>query len=389
MSDQNVLMRKSPHGDKRYNKRYDKSKNYNKKHRMSKRKRIAIICIVIVCAILAAGAVFVGSLILNSRTYNANTMFQKKENAAVASAMVQPETEEPEQANDPNLIVFGGEQYRYNEDIINVLFMGVDYTQNMGEHGEVLNGGQADTLVLLSINTKTNKITMLNIPRDAMTKIDIYDLNKQFTGTKVAQIALSHAYGDGAELSDALSVKAVSNLFYGLPIYRYIRLNIAGVPDAVDLMGGIDVTLAQEDTIDGKKYKAGEQVHLNGASAKRYVQQRDSDVMDSNLGRMTRQTSFLKSFFEAMKGKMKENPLFPVTLYQQIGQYAFSDMSLTEMAYVARMALESGLKDENIFTVPGNMQQGEVFAEYIVEEEALYQMILDTFYLKEPAQTQE
>ena len=100
---------------------------------------------------------------------------------------------------------------------------------------------------------------------------------------------------------------------------------------------------------------------------------------------MERQISYLKGFFNAVKQNTKNNVLFPVTLYQEIGNYASTDMSLSEIAYVARAALDSGLADENIMTVPGKMQQGEVYAEYMVDDEALYQMILDTFYLKQPS----
>lgn len=386
MSKQDVLVRKSTHNDKRYNKRYNKNKDYHHRHRKSKKKRVILICVLCIAGILLALLGYAASILLNSDKYDPRTMFRPKETDAAAST--------PPDAADANeggpdigddAVLYNGEVYQYNQDMVNVVFMGIDYEKHEGAEGETLGGGQADTLLLIAINTNNNKMTLFNIPRDTMTEIKLYDLNRNYTGDAVAQIALSHAYGDGAELSNRLTVDAVSNLFYGLPVYRYITLDVAGIPVATDAVGGVTVTVPETVEIAGETVEKGKQVTLGGKQAESYVKQRDKSELTSNLSRMERQISYLKGFFNAVKQNTKNNVLFPVTLYQEIGNYASTDMSLSEIAYVARAALDSGLADENIMTVPEKMQQGEVYAEYMADDEALYQMILDTFYLKQPS----
>ena len=39
--------------------------------------------------------------------------------------------------------------------------------------------------------------------------------------------------------------------------------------------------------------------------------------------------------------------------------------------------------EESFWTIPGEVKGGVEYAEYHVDDEALYQMILDTFYVKE------
>lgn len=385
MSKQDILMRQSPHNDRRYNKRYNKNKNYNKKHKRSKKKRIILICVLCILGIFGGIVGYAASILLNSDKYDPDTMFRPKENdAAVTADSGEVNGGGPDLADDA--ILYNGDVYHYNNDMVNVVFMGVDYERHEGANGENISGGQADTLILIAINTNNNKMTLINIPRDTMTEIQLYDLDRNATGTENAQIALSHAYGDGGELSNQLTVDAVSNLFYGIPIYRYIALDVAGIPAATDAVGGVTVVAPNQVKLGKRTLEAGEQATLSGNDAQDYVQQRDEAELTSNLSRMDRQTSYLKGFFNAVKEKTKENLLFPVTLYQEIGSYASSDMSLSEIAYVARAALDSGLRDENIVTIPGEMQQGEIYAEYIADDEALYQFILDTFYIKQPSE---
>ena len=385
MSEQDILIRKSPRKDKRYSKRYNKNKDYHRKHRMSRKKRVILICVICIVGILLAGVAYAASILLNSDKYDPDTMFRPKAQSAVptAAGAVPEESAGPEIGE--NAVQYNGEIYKYNNDMVNVLFMGIDYEKHQGADGEVIAGGQADTLILIAINTNNHKMTLFNIPRDTMTEIKLYDLNQAYTGTKTAQIALSHAYGDGKEMSNELTADAVSNLFYGLPLYRYIALDVAGIPAATDAVGGVTVTAPDDFKLGKKSVEKGEKLALDGDQAKIYVQSRDEEELTSNLSRMDRQTSYMKGFFDAVKTNTKENLLFPVTLYQQIGEYASTDMNLSEIAYVARAALDSGLKDENIFTVPGNMRQGDNIAEYIVNDDELYRMILDTFYLKQPS----
>ena len=85
MSKQDVLVRKSTHNDKRYNKRYNKNKDYHHRHRKSKKKRVILICVLCIAGILLALLGYAASILLNSDKYDPRTMFRPKETDAAAS----------------------------------------------------------------------------------------------------------------------------------------------------------------------------------------------------------------------------------------------------------------------------------------------------------------
>ena len=47
---------------------------------------------------------------------------------------------------------------------------------------------------------------------------------------------------------------------------------------------------------------------------------------------------------------------------------------------LAEMSVDYSFHESNMYFVPGETTQGEVFEEYNVDDAALYEMILDIFY---------
>ena len=128
-------------------------------------------------------------------------------------------------------IRYKGIHYRYNSDILTILFLGIDKMEKVQpvENGEY--GGQSDALFLLVLDPHEKKISVIGIPRDTMAELEVYEEDGRYIGTATGQVALQHAYGDGTGLSCERSVKAVSKLFYGLPIHGYCSINMGAVPD--------------------------------------------------------------------------------------------------------------------------------------------------------------
>ena len=92
-------------------------------------------------------------------------------------------------------VVIDGNTYVYNSNMRNILFMGVDKKEEMTSNEYAGNGGQADCIMLLCLNTEDMTGTLLNISRDSMTDIDIYDISGDFVTTEKQQLALQYAYG--------------------------------------------------------------------------------------------------------------------------------------------------------------------------------------------------
>ena len=133
--------------------------------------------------------------------------------------------------------------YDYNEDIITFLVMGIDKMDEEVKqvYGEIA-GGQADAIFLLVFNPHDKTTKVIGINRNTMTDIEIYDEYGNYMTTYKAQIAVQHGFGDGVEGSCELEKRAVSNLFYQLPIHGYAAINMSAIETINDAVGGVEVT---------------------------------------------------------------------------------------------------------------------------------------------------
>ena len=107
-------------------------------------------------------------------------------------------------------VTYQGEKYVYNEELVSILFLGVD-KEAFEEGGTVGDGkaGQADALFLLVLDTKTGKSRLIAISRDTMTDVNVYSDLGNFIGTEKLQLCLAYTYGDGKEKSCESRFQAV------------------------------------------------------------------------------------------------------------------------------------------------------------------------------------
>ena len=153
----------------------------------------------------------------------------------------------------------------YNEDLVSILFLGVD-KEAFEEGGTVGDGkaGQADALFLLVLDTKTGKSRLIAISRDTMTDVNVYSDLGNFIGTEKLQLCLAYTYGDGKEKSCENTVRAVSRLFYGMPVAAYAALDLDAIAVLTDAVGGVEVTVTKDLTIQDPSLKEEERKVLTG-----------------------------------------------------------------------------------------------------------------------------
>lgn len=279
--------------------------------------------------------------------------------------------EDAEVYEDPSYITYKGKRYEYNHHLKNILFMGVDKPEQLQE-SEVGQGGQTDTLILMSLNRENKMITLLQIPRDTMTDIDIYDIDGEFLSTERGQISLQYAYGDGKKKSCRLTMDAVSDLLYEIPVDSYMAMSVDGIAEITTLMGGVTLTVPKDYTHIDPAFKAGETIALAGEQAEKYVRYRDVEVAGSNAERMERQEQFMEALARQIQGK---DTAWYKQLLEESQEYLTMDLSLEE---VDRM--RSYQMAEQIEKVPGEMQSGEEHDEFIVDNEKLQDLIIKLFY---------
>lgn len=279
--------------------------------------------------------------------------------------------EDAEVYEDPSYITYKGKKYEYNHHLKNILFMGVDKPEQM-EETQAGQGGQADTLILMSMNRENETTTLLQIPRDAMTDIDIYDINGTYLSTERGQISLQYAYGDGKNKSCRMMMETVSDLLYEIPVDSYLAMSVDGIAEVTTLMGGVTLTVPKDYTHIDPAFKAGETIALAGEQAEKYVRYRDVEVAGSNIERMERQEQFMEALARQIQGKDTEGYQ---QLLQETQEYLTIDLSLDE---VDRM--KSYQMAEQIEKVPGETQSGGEHDEFIVDNEKLQDLIIKLFY---------
>ena len=96
---------------------------------------------------------------------------------------------------DP-VIYFAGKGYSRKKKIESVLFLGIDSYGEAVEREGNSNNDQADVLMLVVIDHENKSYNVLQINRDTITAIPMIGTTGDRLGTTLAQIALSHTYGD-------------------------------------------------------------------------------------------------------------------------------------------------------------------------------------------------
>ncbi|MCI8287960.1 MAG: LCP family protein [Lachnospiraceae bacterium] len=353
---------------------------------IKKRKENQIWHIIVKIMLGMVVLVFLGAVaFLALQISGKNRLYSNADNTEMLAALSGMATEmggEQEEGGDWQYgdIRHKGIHYRYNEDILTFLFLGIDRMSEVKEVESTSDGGQSDAIFLLVLNPHNKEMTVIGIPRDTMTEVEMYDVNGAYWGTEKAQLAIQHGYGDGAQLSCERSVKAVSKLFYNLPINGYCAINMGAIPLINDVVGGIE--LQAVETMDFKDFqiKEGERILLKGMDAYYYLHNRDTTSFNSAGRRLERQKQYLTAYAGAAMEKLKEDITFPVSLYNTLSKYMVTDITVDEISYLAMQAAGYGFPGENFRSLKGATVQGEVYEEFYPDEEVLYELILEVFY---------
>ena len=289
--------------------------------------------------------------------------------------------EEPLELEEGQILV-EGEVWEYNRDILTFLCLGVDARSGIGKEKTPGKAGQADAILMIVVNPGKEDIRVIAINRDTMTDIEIYDTAGMYLEEETAQITLQYAYGDGREKSCELMERAVSELFYGIPIHGYGALDMQSVAALNDAVGGVEVTVLEDMTKFKRDWTKGKEVHLSGEDALLYIQRRDTAYLGTNLGRVERQKQYLTAYADKLKKKIKEDITFPVTLLGQIQKHMVTSLSVQEITFLADTLPRYDFSMDNIISIPGESRMGEKHEEFYIDDAALKQIVIEVFYDK-------
>lgn len=192
-----------------------------------------------------------------------------------------------------------------NKEPFSVLLLGID----TGDDGRV-EQGRSDTTIVATVNPRDKQTTLVSLVRD--TYVDIPGQGKQDK--------LNHAYAFGGA---SLAMDTVEN-YLNIPINHYVSINMAGLKELVNAVGGIEVNNNLTFSQDGYDFTIGK-ISLDGEQALSYSRMRYEDP-NGDYGRQERQRKVIEGIVQ------KVLSLNSVSNYQEI-LTAVSDNMKTDLSF--------------------------------------------------------
>ena len=298
--------------------------------------------------------------------------------------------EKPEVRGDAHLrqeleeaptIQVDGETYRLRRHLTTILLMGIDRASNAEVGNSYRNGGQADFLRLLIIDPNEKLIRQIPIDRDTMTPITILGVLGNRTGTRTERISLSHGFGKGQEDSCLLTAEAVSNLLYDVPVDFYIALNMDGISELNDLLGGVEITLEEDLTALDPGMAKGTTLTLTGEQAEEFVRGRMSVGDGTNASRMKRQQQYMNAAQKKLKAMLQGDSGKAGEIFDGLEPYLITSFTrgrlINEAAAAKDYAIEAPIEIAGEHSV-----DKEGFMQFVADEEELQKIVLSIFYEK-------
>lgn len=277
-------------------------------------------------------------------------------------------------------VSYNGKEYKYKEDVINILCLGIDKGIEMEEARENGSYGLADAILLVSIDTKNHTLKIIAIPRDTMTDVRMADETGQVVEKQKMQLTYQYSYGKSTEQSGELMGNAVSELLYMVPVQRYCAINFQAFPIINDAIGGVDVEVLENMTWWRKEFVQGQMLHLDGDLAFDYVHQRNQTKFGSNLKRVERQKQYIAAFLEKSKEVVKKDVTLPIMVFKQIQKHMSTNLTVEDITYLVPQLLNMEIRLDEIQMIPGEIVMGSKYEEYYPDEEGIKELVINNFY---------
>lgn len=178
---------------------------------------------------------------------------------------------------------------------LTILLMGVDMDQ--ATRGGDWEGGRSDSMILVTVNPKTKETNMMSLTRDIM--VEIAEANGESSGT-VEKLNHSYSYGQAP-----MAIATIEKMM-DINIDRYIEINMDGLIELVDAVGGIEVnntlgfpiSISEHEPAYTSIVQPGKQL-VNGDQALVYARMRYDDP-EGDIGRQRRQREVIMAIIKKL-----------------------------------------------------------------------------------------
>ncbi len=295
------------------------------------------------------------------------------ETGKTVEEMMEADATEP-----PAPVYMNGDWYQKRLNVETYLFLGVDTTQDADSNESYNGGGQSDVIFLLVLDWDRKQYEMIQLDRDTMTAVDVLGVTGNIVGTHTVQLGAAYGYGDGSEQSCENTVRAVSNLLYGIEIDGYVSLKMDAIAVLNDLVGGVTVTIEDDFSATDSSLMLGQTVRLTGEQAVHFIRSRMRVGDGSNISRMRRHRQYLSGMMDQLEACFQENASFVNDCYSALKPYMITDLSSAAMSTLGQELRSCEYLGS--FALEGVSKQGEVYMEFYADDDGIQKLILDRYY---------
>ncbi len=235
-----------------------------------------------------------------------------------------------------------------------------------------------DVIMIVNLNTVSNKISVLQIPRDTYIELDY------FRGKINALFA--HYYVNSPEnnrTSYGLR-KMCETLQYNmyLPLQGAVILNLDGFRNIVDILGGVEVNIPADmtyyDESQDLQIRLKKGVHvLSGAEAEKFVRYR-SGYVTADIGRMDAQKIFMSAMLKQIKASFNVDTIVKLA-NQVIEHVTIENIPTLDIISYAKSLLDIDLKNIKFFSMPGLNAGGEYNWYHVMIRKNMHKIINENF----------
>lgn len=240
-----------------------------------------------------------------------------------------PETSTPAENTAPGLPNLGEVKKLFKSQLAtdaqgwtHFLFLGIS-----GEN--YISGNLSDTIMVASVQQEQQKVNLISIPRD---------LWVSGPDGKFQKINELYTRGGGTEKPDVKAtdiIRSKVEAITGLTAHYTVIINLEGIKEFVDFIGGLD-------TDEG---------HLNGSEALKYI--RDRSRPGGDFDRMHRQQKFFVAVLQqqkavALEGKNDEELQ---KLFEIFSKYFSTDLALLQLLNLDKTFHTINTKTIGLYTI--------------------------------------
>ncbi len=352
----------------------------NSANKNSKQLKIMLIAL----GALVVGLVVVGIIIYGQLTNDNYTALFVDTAKPTQAVDIDPEVSGVQtQQPSPDVITYNGKSYKRNENMVNILFLGVDTTTER----EV--GNHSDMMIVCAVDTVAKNATLISIQRDTWSDISKIDTKTgKITEMTKNRMNTAYLFGGGPNKFGASNAKACIQNFFerkidldtpldfslNIPISFYASIDIDSIATIADAVGGVEVKL---DTTIPDVGSKGKTVKLKGDKAQLYLRDRHN-TPGGDIGRATHQRYFMLQLAKKIKDMGAVEAM--TKLWDKLNAYGKTDLNLDQALAFAKILNNMDIDSIQQLAVPGDITSIKGASVIKHDEAKTLEMMLSVYY---------